>query len=290
MTIELPLAIFHEITARGQIPRTPEIELVMNGEQTVEDYSGCGDDGGALFGPYLYNAVQVSARLRPSDHVVDLGCGSGRLLNLIASWNPQVQFTGVDLAPVMLQTARDQANAMGLFNVTYLEDDFSKLDVIQDQSADAVISSMALHHLPDRAALSRCFATIGRVLRPDGALYLMDFGRLRSKRAVDIFVAKVARTETPSLSADYRASLYAAFTPEDFVHDIVVLDHSKVSLFCTAVAPLIMIVCTPRPGAQLDSRILNAYRDATRRLSAHRRGELSQMRMFLRLGGLEFPG
>lgn len=285
MTLDLPLAVFHEMTTRQQLPRTPETELVMNGVQTVEDYSSCGEEGGALFGPYLYNALQVSARVSPGNKVIDLGCGSGRLLNLIASWNPDVSFIGIDLAPVMLATAREQADVLGLRNVTYLEADFSRLDDFGLHEADAVISSMALHHLPDRDSLTRCFQAISRVLKPAGHLYLMDFGRLRSRQAVEIFVGKVARTETPALSQDYRASLYAAFTPEDFDQEILRLGRMDVTLHRSVIAPLLMVACTPatRPAGQ---RAVNAFLRAQRQLSAHRRAELSQMRLFLRLGGL----
>lgn len=289
MTIELPLAILHELIAHEQLPRTPEPELVMDAVQTVEDYSSCGEEGGALYGPYLLNALQVSARLRPGDRVLDLGCASGRLLNLIARWNPAVSFTGVDLAPQMLALAREQAAQWGLTNVSYREGDFSTLDDIGANEVDAVVSSMALHHLPDRAALTRCFASIKRVLRREGALYLMDFGRLRSKRAVEIFVAKVARTETESLSQDYRASLHAAFTPQDFAAEIAGLEHPGTSLYCTVIAPLVVVVCTPLPVAPLQPAISSAYRASLPALGERRLAELNQLHLFLRLGGLEFP-
>lgn len=290
MTIEIPLAIWHEMTARTQLPRTPEQELVMNATQTVDDYSNGGEEGGAMYGPYLFNAVQVSARVRPGDLVLDLGCGPGRLLNLIAKWNPLVNFIGVDLAPKMLQAARDQASEMKLKNIEYREADFSSLDGFADHSVDAIISSMALHHLPDRLSLKRCFAAVGRVLRPDGALYLMDFGRLKSKQAVEIFVAKVARTETPALSDDYRASLYASFTPEDFETEISALALPSVSLHRTVIAPLAMVACTPLPNKPFSRDVLTSFKVSLTTLSPLRRAEFQQLKLFLRLGGLEFPG
>jgi len=87
----------------------------------------------------------------------------------------------------MLNNARKQAEFLGLLNVNYLQDDFAMLSNIEEKSVDAVISSMALHHLPDREALARCFTKIGRILKPSGAMYIMDFGRLRSKKAINIF-------------------------------------------------------------------------------------------------------
>jgi len=289
MSFDIPRAIFHEIMARQQLPRIPETALVMDAEGTVSDYSDSGEEGGALYGPYLFNALQVSARLRAEDRVVDLGCGSGRLLNLIAQWNQSVSFTGVDLAPNMLAKAREQAEDHGLSNVTYSEGDFSTLSNIEDKSVDAVISSMALHHLPDRDSLTRCFTAIGRILRPGGALYLMDFGRLRTKRAIEIFVSKVSRTEPASVTEDYRASLLAAYTPEDFSCEIKRLRRPEISLHRTIVTPLVMIASTPLPSSQIKHVLSARYEKAKLSLTAQRRSELAQLRLFLQFGGMEFP-
>ncbi len=284
---DIPRALWYEATARDPLPRQPEHELVMNDAGTVSDYTSCGTEGGALFGPYLYNAAQVSARVRTGDLVLDLGCGSGQLLNLIAQWNPATRFRGVDLAPNMLAEGRTAAAAAGLSNVEFVEGDFSTLDGIADGSVDAVISSMALHHLPDRGALTRCFDAIGRVLRPGGALYLMDFGRLRSDRSLEIFVAKVAVSETKALTQDYRASLHAAFTPGDFQTEIARLCRRNVAFYRTPLAPLAMVAATPARNMVPGGNAL--FHQAVRRLSRTRRAELAQLRMFLGLGGLRFP-
>lgn len=289
MSLDILRAIFHEIFSANQLPRTPETDLVMDAAVTVEDYSRSGEEGGALFGPYLYNALQVSARLEPEYSVIDLGCGSGRLLNLIAQWNPRVKFTGVDLAPNMLSKAREQAVHRGLTNVSYSKDDFSTLSMIDDRSADAVISSMAIHHLPDRESLARCFSAIKRVLKPGGMLFLMDFGRLHSFQAIEIFVAKVRKTETASVSQDYRSSLLAAYTPEDFSREIARTGLHGVSLHKTIIAPLIMIASTALPTRVIEPSLLVRYRDAINNLSASRQMELQLMRWFLQAGGMRFP-
>ncbi|MGC9561727.1 class I SAM-dependent methyltransferase [Brachymonas sp. M4Q-1] len=289
MSFDIPRAIFHEVFTADQLPRTPETDLVMDAAATVEDYSSSGEEGGALFGLYLYNALQVSARLKLEDSVIDLGCGSGRLLNLIAQWNPRMKFTGVDLAPNMLSKAREQAVHRSLSNVSYSEGDFSTLSRIDDHSADAVISSMAIHHLPDRESLARCFSAIKRVLKPGGTLYLMDFGRLRSLQAIEIFVAKVGKTEAASVTQDYRASLLAAYTPEDFSSEIARTGLHGVSLHRTIIAPLVMIASTALPARGIEPSLLARYRDAVKNLSASRQIELQQMRRFLQAGGMGFP-
>ena len=58
---------------------------------------------------------------------------------------------------------------------------------IADRSVDGLISTMALHHLPTVGHLEACFAEIRRVLKPEGAVYLADFGRLRSLKSVLFF-------------------------------------------------------------------------------------------------------
>lgn len=287
MFADIPRALWFEATSKSALPRKPEQELVMNDTVTVADYTSCGAEGGALYGPYLYNAAQVSMRVRPGENVLDLGCGSGHLINLIAKWNPQTHFEGIDLAPNMLAEAQSAAQAQDIQNVSFSEGDFSKLDGVADGSIDAVVSSMALHHLPDRAGLSYCFDAINRVLRPDGAIYLMDFGRLRNSRSLEIFVAKVAVSETQELTQDYRASLHAAFTPKDFETEIARMNRPGVALHRTPLAPLAMVVATRPLRTRLPETA--SFAEAVRRLSHTRRAELAQLRMFLSLGGLRMP-
>lgn len=289
MKFDILKALYHELISSTQLERTPESELIMDATDTVNSYSQSGDVGNALYGPYLYNALQVSARLNEGDLVIDLGCGSGRLLNLIARWNPNVSFIGVDLAPNMLNSAKTQAEKYNIKNVSYIQDDFSVLSKLKEKSADMVISSMALHHLPDRNTLTNCFNAIKKILKNNGKLYLMDFGLLRSKNTIEIFVSKISSSENKIVVNDYRESLHAAYKFSDFRVELKKLAHPSAILCKTILAPLIVIISTPLPEKKIRKDLWLKYKTEVNKLSPLRKKELKQLCIFLKLGGMRFP-
>ena len=96
--------------------------------------------------------------------------------------NPDSRFVGVDLSEPMLARARDNLARERLANIELRHGDISNLINVPDHSASVVISTMALHHLPTLRHLQATFAEIARILKPNGGLYLVDFGHLKSER------------------------------------------------------------------------------------------------------------
>lgn len=100
--------------------------------------------------------------------LLDLGTGSGRLIELLA---PRAETaTGIDLSRDMLAAARARLGAAGLGRVALRQADATRLP-FADGSFDTVTLSMLLHHVDDPAAV---IAEAGRVLAPGGALALID--------------------------------------------------------------------------------------------------------------------
>jgi len=100
--------------------------------------------------------------------VLDAGAGTGLLTLAVASRVAHV--TAVDTSPKMLEVLA--AKAAGLPITTMLK----PLEALGLPAVpfDAVVSSMALHHVTDTAA---ALASFGRVLRPGGHLLLADLDR-----------------------------------------------------------------------------------------------------------------
>lgn len=104
------------------------------------------------------------ALLRPTDRLLDLGCGTGTILLELA---PHVaEAHGVDLSPAMIAIANRKAAAAGAGNVTFRAQAAGGLDDIADASYDHVCAFNLLHLVDDPAALVR---SIFRVLRPGGS-------------------------------------------------------------------------------------------------------------------------
>jgi SAM-dependent methyltransferase len=121
--------------------------------------------------------VVDSARLRPGERVLDLGCGSGNAALLAAERGGEV--TGVDPAARLLEIARAQAAREGK-KVTFLPGEAASLPV-GDSVVDVILSVFALGFVPDPGAaaaeMSRALAPGGRIVLsawiPAGAMFEM---------------------------------------------------------------------------------------------------------------------
>jgi ubiquinone/menaquinone biosynthesis C-methylase UbiE len=107
----------------------------------------------------------------PSD-VLDVGCGTGSLSALLAAAGHRV--TGVDLAPRMIERARDKLAGAGLRG-RFLVGDAAEPPV-GDEQFDLVVARHLVWTLPDPGAALR--AWVAR-LRPGGTLLLIE-GRWRA--------------------------------------------------------------------------------------------------------------
>jgi len=114
-------------------------------------------------------AIRDSLAGQPIRALLDLGTGTGRMLELFAA--DIDRGLGIDLSLDMLAFARARLDRAGLKHCSVRHGDIYNL-ALQRDSFDVVIVHQVLHFLDDSA---RAIVEAARVLRPGGRLLVVDF-------------------------------------------------------------------------------------------------------------------
>lgn len=277
--------LLRENLSRRTLPREPEPDLVMDSPEQVEAYALAGRIDGVMSASYLFHTARITQLIQGCEKVVDLGCGPATQLAQIAELSPDTHFTGVDLSPTMLADARAHTARLGLGNVAFVQDDISTLDSLPDACADAVISTMALHHLPRLELLEATFRNVRRILKPGGKVYLVDFGRPRSLHSV-LFFAYMNRDHQPHIfSLDYERSLRAAFLPEEFSALTETCLPPGCKVFTPFRLPILVLITSPSEPLA-DTTLIARLKSMRQALPRRYRQQLDDFRLFFRIGGL----
>lgn len=281
----LLLNLFLDLVARGEQPRVPEPALVMDDAGAAEAFMRAGREDGILAHTYVYHAIQASTVILPGATVVDLGCGPANQLVQVARLNPDAHFIGVDASAEMLTLAADTLARCGAANVELRQAKMESLAGITDAGADAVISTMSLHHLADTAALAATLGEVKRILKPGGGVYLVDFGRLRREAGQRFFATERAALQPELFTADYYNSLRAAFSLAELRGAAAVLGDA-VQVKRTFLVPFLVAIRSRHHHA-LRAEGRAAARALYRALSSRQRYDLRDLARFFGHGG--FP-
>jgi ubiquinone/menaquinone biosynthesis C-methylase UbiE len=115
------------------------------------------------------NAVREALADRPFKSLLDLGTGTGRMLEM---FGPEIERgLGIDLSLDMLQLARARIERAGLRHCSVRQGDIYDL-ALPAGSFDVVIIHQVLHYLDDGA---RAIREAARMLAPGGRLLVVDF-------------------------------------------------------------------------------------------------------------------
>lgn len=116
----------------------------------------------------LHELVIERLEPRPGVRWLDLACGTGAVAELAAAQGATV--TGLDLAPALIETAKERAQEQGL-DIEYVVGDCEQL-TFDDASYDLVSSVCGVMFAPDHDAVAR---ELARVTKPGGRIALANW-------------------------------------------------------------------------------------------------------------------
>jgi len=126
-------------------------------------------------------AVLERLPLAGDERVLDAGCGSGRVTELLAARLPRGLVVALDGSPAMIEAARARLAGFG-DRIDFVVADLG-MPLPLEVPVDAILSTATFHWVPDHDAL---FANLAAVLRPGGRLVAQcgGVGNIESIRRV----------------------------------------------------------------------------------------------------------
>ncbi|MFO0578759.1 MAG: class I SAM-dependent methyltransferase [Polyangia bacterium] len=124
--------------------------------------------------------------LRGGERVLDVGCGRGLMLIGAALRLSRGRAVGIDLWQTADQsgnsesTTRKNAAAEGVADRIELHTSDARRLPFADESFDVILSTWALHNIPDAAGRARAVREIARVLAPGGRVLIVDIQHSRA--------------------------------------------------------------------------------------------------------------
>jgi SAM-dependent methyltransferase len=111
----------------------------------------------------------LPGKLERGIEVLDVGCGAGRAINLMARTYPHSSFRGCDFSEEAIGLARDEAQSNNTPNAVFEVRDVTNLG--ETGRYDLVTAFDAIH---DQVAPDKVLASIADALKPDGVFLMQD--------------------------------------------------------------------------------------------------------------------
>jgi 2-polyprenyl-3-methyl-5-hydroxy-6-metoxy-1,4-benzoquinol methylase len=150
-----------------------EDEAITGSEETERYLKNHGENLNLQYGAFLRELRRAKSRKR----LLEVGCGPGFLVGMVAKEHPRAEIVALDLSPDMIAIAKRHLKKQGVHDrVTLVEgraEDMAKLGELG--AFDLVYSTFSLHHWNDPVAALR---SLWSKVDQSGVLLLHDLRRV----------------------------------------------------------------------------------------------------------------
>jgi SAM-dependent methyltransferase len=169
-------------------------------------------------------------RARPGHRVLDLGCGTGDILEFL----PPVRYEGYDISADYIDRARRRFGSRGEFHCRAVDESLE----VPPGSFDLAIAHGVLHHLDDATARA-LFRVARRALKPGGRLVTIDGCFVEGQSALAHLILSLDRGRHVRRREAYEELARAEFERvESFVrHDLIRIPYTHLIMECGTATP-----------------------------------------------------
>ncbi len=174
---------------------TSELEVAGSNAEQLRAWDG---DEGAYWAAHAdsfdrsldahHDRFAAAAGIQVTDHVLDIGCGTGQTTREAARVATSGSALGVDLSSRMIELARHRAVEEGLGNVDFQQVD-AQIHPFEANTFEVAISRTGAMFFGDPVA---AFTNIARALRPGARLALLTWQPLERNEWIREFIAAFA--------------------------------------------------------------------------------------------------
>jgi len=135
--------------------------------------------------------AEFAKYVKESSHIIDLGCGNGRLLLFLEELfkndpKPFYKYLGIDNSPSLLKIAQ-----RNFPHQNFIEGDQLEIPV-EHGIADVVFNIRAFHHIPSKTLRIQALSEMNRILRENGVL-IITVWNLWQKKYLKYLLAGILR-------------------------------------------------------------------------------------------------
>jgi len=121
-----------------------------------------------FFDDFYQIAIESIQIENPSPHILEIGIGTGLFTEMFLEKYPNAKMDLVDIAEDMLNEAKE--HFVGNKNLNFYLKNIMDFEPKENKNYDAIISSLAIHHLPDLEK-KQLYERIGKWIK-DGGIFV----------------------------------------------------------------------------------------------------------------------